>query len=269
MTPYYIFAPGTFNFETSLEQYINSVFPNIEPFFPIDSHNDIAVVKFSEIISENKIIEHKSFIDSGLQFICKKIFACPQDFDYNIDIKEYNFGQSGDIQCIQKVYNDIVTNFPNRSIVCVGVSRGAVALFNWIVTYKNNLKNIKSIILEGMPPSINSVLKNSQGLQYAALEFGALLLPWITNYDQKVADDTFPIKNCYGIPTEIRILLVTSEKDQIVPYKSVIQMYEKLRSSGHLNTNLLILKKSIHSLYTSTNERDTKLYVSVARSYMK
>lgn len=173
-------------------------------------------------------------------------------FVYSFDHLRYNFGQDADVEAIQREYENISKS---HEIICFGVSRGSAAMVNWLAKYQPT--NIKGVILEGGPSSMDDLVKYSRGWRKTYYRLVRKVLPWISAFDPKgmMAYDSLD-----KIPNTIPFLIVTSAADKTVPCACSKSMYYKLRVQKQTNIEICILNDSGHDSYVSHNEKDAARY---------
>ena len=267
--PYYLFAPGTFGYYSALARYKRNVklcngewlvSQQFAEVFPDDAN--VVVVKFAEIQGEDD--KESKWPHSFVVDACHTLFD--QSIDYQIDLQKYNLGQHDDIKLVETTYQSIVNADSEAEIVCFGASRGAAAIFSWLAcSPKSNIAHVKSVILEGMPCSIETILDHSTGLHYVAFKLASILLPMLTNYKRELGH---PIDFMHNFPRHIPMLLITSEKDKIVPSESIINLYRKFVEGGFRNVDILVLDNSDHSNYTTRCESDIQMYLKTVKPYI-
>jgi len=184
---------------------------------------------------------------------------------YFLNVLNLNFGQMLDIEVIKNNYQEIIKNpeLP-QDIILYGVSRGAAAAFNFIATEYEGMKQkrIKAIVLESCFDSLANMTYLSSLL--------SIILP---RYEHKgiapiqpdILESFVNTCNKYGIS----VLFVSSLTDNRVPYKSTRNLYERVKKAGLKNIDLLTLKKSSHSGYSSDNVQDTLDYLKTVHSFFK
>ncbi len=161
---------------------------------------------------------------------------------------QVNLGQEHDIAALAEAYNYAVANFPGRSIVLGGVSRGASTIVNFVATAQP--KNVKALILESPFDSFNSVVK------HLLHQFYLGWIPFSDNLAMKYMEHMFPRINIKGIVPqlvvhtishEIPILFLHSKIDKTVPINASRNLYMKLRLAGHTNVHIFELETGHHA----------------------
>ena len=185
---------------------------------------------------------------------------------YFLNIFALNFGQMHDMHVLAQTFQDM-QNSPSLpdSIILYGVSRGAVAAFNFVACMYNPahcLKLIKAIILESCFDS----LANMTPLSYAL----SCLLPHYDHYgiaplNQKILQRFVEVCNTNEIP----VLFISSLKDQRVPYKNSLNLYHALKDAGLKNVEFITLENSIHSGYSHDDAADIQHYLQSAHTFYK
>lgn len=184
---------------------------------------------------------------------------------YFLNIFNLNFGQQLDIQVLKKTYEEIIQNseLPN-DIVLYGVSRGAVAAFNFIAKYYEALeqKRIRAIVLESCFDSLANMTNLSSLL--------SLILPHyehlgIAPINSAILKSFVDICNKYSIP----VLFISSLCDNRVPYKNTYNLYQALKKAGLNHIHFITLEQSLHSGYSHDDHLDTKHYLKGIHNFYK
>jgi hypothetical protein len=185
---------------------------------------------------------------------------------YFLNIFALNFGQMHDMRVLAKTFQDMQNSplLPD-SIILYGVSRGAVAAFNFVACMYDPaqcLKPIKAIILESCFDS----LANMTSLSYAL----SCLLPHYDHHgiaplNQKILQRFVEVCNTHEIP----VLFISSLKDQRVPYKNSLNLYHALKDAGLKKMEFITLENSIHSGYSHDDATDTQHYLQSAHTFYK
>ena len=85
----------------------------------------------------------------------------------------------------------------------------------------------------------------------------------VTRYDR---NGSSPLKLIDKVPKNIPIIIISSLKDQIVPFKSSENIYTRLFDNGCI-AHLIKLEKSDHSNYVGNNKDDTFKYYNDIMGY--
>lgn len=194
--------------------------------------------------------------------------AAEHDFSiepYYLNLTKLNFGQELDVQTITTMYQTSLedTSLPH-DIILFGVSRGAVAVFNFIATeyIHQSEHRVKALILESCFDALYNITPLSPLL--------SLLLPHynhsgIAPIRDDILENFVSVCNHYNIP----VLMISSHADQRVPYKNTHNLYQQLQNAGLNNLHLVTLHHSIHSGYTHDDEDDTKTYLQALHTFYK
>lgn len=163
--------------------------------------------------------------------------------------KQVNLGQHKDLERLHGVYNKTITTpeLEDHDIVLTGLSRGSSTILNYVATYKP--EQVKAVVVESPFDHLKSVAKHL--LQQYCLNW----IPFARNLSLKLAEKHFPSLNCNGIfpinvvrniSKDLPILLVHSQRDQVVPVNSSRKIYKTLREAGHNKVHLLELAVGNH-----------------------
>lgn len=266
----WLFAAGINSYLSQLTKYCNKVnfmkggkmhtikFPHTEKI--IDENYEC--VKFSEIDTDYS--SHSLFENFLARMICNIKHSynniSSNGYYYFIDIKKLNIGQEEDIKKIHEHYQNIETKY----VIGYGVSRGAMALINWVGKCKP--KKIKALILEGTPTDLNTIEKHSlewyNKIYYMGVKF---ILPYISSYNP---NSYYSKANVLDLPKDLPILFITSLNDKMVPYNCTLEMYNNLLNNGYTRCKIVILKKPHHDNYLTDNEEDRITYLSEVNNFL-
>lgn len=184
---------------------------------------------------------------------------------YFLNLLKLNFGQNLDTQILKNTYEK-ATQDPElpQDIILYGVSRGAVAAFNFVATEYATMpkKNIKAIILESCFDSLHNMTSFSYFLSLVLPHYDHNgIAPIQPNMIQSFVD----ICNEYAIP----VLFISSLADNRVPYNNSYNLYEQTKKAGLNNVHFVTLHNSIHSGYSHDDPQDTKLYLNAVHQFFK
>lgn len=169
---------------------------------------------------------------------------------YRVNYNEASFGQANEMSRLYNVYQKTLEHFDNPDIILYGLSRGASNVAIFAALY--DISYVKAIILESPYFTMAEVVQNMlfhRNLSWVPLSYAEMLVELIfkkyTRYGNTPA-------NCItSIPKDIPILIVCSQEDSLVPYTSSINVYKKLRESGHDNTYIFITEHGKHAAILS------------------
>jgi hypothetical protein len=259
----YIFAPGNRSSEIQCAKYCGE--------FIASTGETVKSTKYTKLINSDKIscvtfpeinlytgftLNIFTLIQYLFSILMQKYYSIriinkniPSIAYHSISHSKINLGQTNDIEALQKTYEQHVLKYPNTQIVIFGVSRGSATVFNWLSLYKNkiDLSKIKCVILEGIFDDVNNILKT---------KFYGRIVPYVTSY---LVNGTSPTKNAFMYPSNIPTLIISSIKDEVVPYKLTKNLYDKC-CRFHNNFDMLTLNNSYHNSYTFEDSSDTILY---------
>jgi hypothetical protein len=186
--------------------------------------------------------------------------------NYMPTITRANIGQEADIETLRKHLTDHCSTYPDTKVVMYGDSRGAATTFNVIAL--DHHPQIACAVLEGIFDSIPHLIKHCWRWKskYDCIEsfIHSMLRICASCYTQ---DGPFPIDYAEKIPLDIPLLLVTSVRDEIVPYQSTIRLYCRLKERGCKNVHLLVLKYSNHKGYMVGKDRS--MYESCVHAFYR
>jgi alpha-beta hydrolase superfamily lysophospholipase len=164
-----------------------------------------------------------------------------------VDRAKTTFGQEDELACLHNAYQQVIHCQPDQDIVLYGVSRGAVAILNYIALQKPG--SVKAIILESPFVAFDDVV------EHISKACGFDRVPLASRIVRGIASVIFPRYNWHGIkpidliaevPRDLPILLICSEEDQLVPCSSTERLYEELCKAGCTKVQLLKLPGGRH-----------------------
>ena len=175
-------------------------------------------------------------------------FNYPDAIDYGARVrtKKASLGQDNEIKRFAQAYFNNFS-FSHRA-VALGVSRGASVLINFMGLY--NPLTIQAAILESPFDSVENIVLgmiNRTRLAWIpkAKEIGLALTRFIfTKYHPQ---GIRPIDVVNQIYSDLPILFVCCAQDKLVPIWSTINLYKKLKESGHTDVHILILSQGSHA----------------------
>lgn len=134
----------------------------------------------------------------------------------------------------------------HKKVMYVGVSRGAATGANYLGKMQPN--NVVCAILESPYDSGQSVISNIigpfanfPGLTSLLYQSAAQQFP---NYNPK---GIHPIDVAHKIPKNTVVMIVCSKEDKLIPISASINIYNKMRESGHQQAYLLVLDHGKHA----------------------
>jgi len=267
----WLFSPGTNCYISQLTRYCDGVaYEKDGVWHPIQYSgckkligSRYNCVKFPEIDTElqEKYLLANLIAQTGSDLVhwYKKVNA--NGFHHLIMINRYNLGQDDDIKAVNETYQNIT----DENIIAYGVSRGSMALINWMAIHKP--QNIRAVILEGTPSDMEDIAKNSTGYHYYYYQLIKNILPYATSFNPEGTNAT---KNILDLPRDIPILFITSKTDKTVPFQCSLNLFEKMKEAGFENVEICILDKAGHDDYLTNNEADTNKYLEAVKEvYVK
>jgi alpha-beta hydrolase superfamily lysophospholipase len=163
--------------------------------------------------------------------------------------KHVTLGQQKDIDRLHYAYQKICERYPdeNVKIVFVGISRGSVAILNYMGLHHPS--RVKALVLESPFDKFKNVVK------HLLRRFHVYWVPFSDSIGMKIAQTHFPSLDTRGIfpsitataiEASIPIILIHSIKDKVIPVNSSRALYLALKNSGHEHTYLLELASGSH-----------------------
>lgn len=181
-----------------------------------------------------------------------------------LDRSKVNFGQKEDVDALLTVCQGITDD-----LVIIGMSRGASTALNLMALHDQ--PQVQALVLESpfgtVQAIVESLLKRKAyigyipGMTLLATKLTATAFP---GYDPLGAQ---PLNTVHLIRKDLPILIVCSREDTTVPAHSSMQLYAKLRTSGHKHAYLLVLDSGRHSKLLHGN--DGKIYHDVVHAFYK
>jgi hypothetical protein len=178
-----------------------------------------------------------------------------------------NVAQEGDINALAQQYKKHQEQFPDTDIIFYGDSRGAATMFNFIALHQPT--EVKAAVLEGIFDSIDHVIKHIYYLN-KSVRFEKLLHKLFALSATKYKRNGISPRECAEIMGDtIPLLFVTSLKDESVASQCTLYLYKRLKSRGHTNIHLLVLKNSAHTIYIIDDPNDQQLYETTVHAFYK
>jgi len=188
--------------------------------------------------------------------------------NYFYKFDQANLGQGADIACLEDSYKKHIERYPHKKVVLYGDSRGAATTFIFFALHKPT--QVGAIVLEGifdtMPHVITHLFKYSNKLPGVSAAWHRLLGLCLKSYKPQ---GPFPLHYVDDIDLETPILLVTSLKDEVVPYQCVMRLYCKLKARGHNKVHMLVLKDAWHTHYMLDGHGEKKAYEGVVHAFYR
>ncbi len=177
-------------------------------------------------------------------------------------------------QCCLAQENDIreltlAINATEKDCILYGESRGSSAILNYLGTMPKSNNKIAGAILDSPFDSLQHVfdfqikrLRLTKITSIQSIEkIVSVLLP---NYKKNGIQPINVIKN---VPTEIPLLIICSQKDTKVPWKSAVILYKALRENNHQKVHILILPYGSHAWIMEGAHKT--LYRNVVHAFYK
>lgn len=175
-------------------------------------------------------------------------FDYPDATDHGARVltKKASLGQDNEIKRFAHTYFNNFS-FDHRAVV-LGVSRGASVLVNFMGLY--NPYTIHAAVLESPFDSVENIVLgmiNRARLIWIprAREIGLALTRFI--FTKYRAEGIRPIDVVDTIYTDLPLLFVCCAQDKLVPVWSTLNLYKKLKESGHTQVHVLILPEGSHA----------------------
>ena len=218
---------------------------------------------------DNNITYHNERFFFSCLFVTFDYPDATQSF-LRVNYNETSFGQENEINCLCTVYHNTVSRVlqtsHNCSLILFGSSRGASNLT--IFAGLHDISYVKAMVLESPYYTMDNVIQNGMNqlhLSWLPLSYGQSLAEFIFKKYSRCGMS--PAKVLDSIPKDIPILIICSKEDQRVPYASSINMYKKLRLSGHEHTYILILDHGRHAKIIC--DVDGQKYQEVVHAFYK
>jgi len=134
-------------------------------------------------------------------------------------------------------------------IFLIGLSRGASAIITYLGTRKHD--HVKAAVIESPFDKIESVVEGLVGNRMhlgwvpGLFWFSKACLPYV--FGEYRSNGVKPIDVVGNIRLDLPILIVCCSQDSLVPASSSIELYKKLRQTGHDHVYLLVLDHGKHS----------------------
>ncbi len=231
--------------------------------------------EISEVLTTAKV--PADYKQTGVYLKKPYVPAYPLDIpgsliDYGIDNNQCSLGQDTDIRNHETRYNHLQQylsreNIVNYNISLFGVSRGAATTFSALAENKYNYQNIKLCVLEGPPSSLLHIFKFYTGIllakpvYFAARKFGFL------GWQHKKDKSKQAIGHANDFPDDIPLVVISSEKDKVVPISSALKIALHVavkRKNNKITTPVYFirLENASHNDY-ATDENDSARYQQI------
>lgn len=209
----------------------------------------------------------------GQQYMTKGIVNGPMVvFDYPTDpTRSFNIGQETDVECLYTVYKHVVENNPQASIVFVGDCKGATAVLRLIThqKYNTSLANLKAVLLESPPLSLNAAIRTVSNSYLPWLQ--SLAYPLINN----MAKAWLPAYRTYGdctalfqpesITPHVAVFIGSMEHDLVASHTNVVRLMDQFKQVGNNNLHLFTTQEPLkHGCLSNSNN-----YVNSANAFLK
>lgn len=160
-----------------------------------------------------------------------------------------SLGQAPDIKTLAQAHAKTTKEFPESQHVLIGMSRGASVVLSYMALHQP--KNVKALVLESPFDTVPAVLdaaadhvpdfiKNETTRTLAA----SIIKNLAGKHDPSAPQ---PIDLVGKIPTDLPMLIITSQEDKLVPTQLTTNIYQELKDTGHTHVYLLRLARGKHS----------------------
>jgi len=183
--------------------------------------------------------------------------------DYALAWPLVSFAQQGDIDQFLSTIRAVsdAPNMKQRRFVLAGSSRGASTVLGAVVNMtREERARIAFVLLEGAFDTVPHVAGSRYGVLGRVVP---RLLSWLTRYDPAYPS---PLALAARFPTDVPVLIVTSEADWHVPMANTLRVRDaivKAREGDAERVHLLVLKHSHHSYYVNDHLDDQTAYRAV------
>ncbi len=175
---------------------------------------------------------------------------------YRVNFWHTALGQNYEVMHFKEAYDKAQIALksspnPDKSLVLMGVSRGATTILNFMAKFKP--KGIKALILESPFDTTRSITDNKIN------QWGLAFIPGMQKLGHLILSSLFWQHSTQGeqalnavslLDKNLPILLICSKQDPLVPASSTIALYEKLQALGHKNTHIFIAEQGKHGKIT-------------------
>jgi len=171
---------------------------------------------------------------------------------WRVNFPQTGMGQHNEIMGLKSAYDQTIAkldtqNNQNKDVVLLGMSRGATTILNFMGQQKP--EKVKAIIVESPFDSTQALTNNILNKFYldkipGMQTIGHYLMSAV--FWQHSTNGARAIDSVGTIDQDIPILFVCSEQDKLVPQKSTIALYKKLKDSGHKKVHIFIADSGLH-----------------------
>lgn len=177
---------------------------------------------------------------------------------WRVNFWKTSLGQKNEIYRLKQAYEDLLgtyqhsITFPNLvhypDIVLCGLSRGASTIVNFLG--KHNPQYVKAVILESPFDHGLSVVQHknkkinartSDKINKIRHAFLPLIFMKYKIYGAQPLNSVEHITN-----KNLPILIICSQQDTLVPWQGSVRLYEKFKTEGFVNCELLVLERGKH-----------------------
>lgn len=256
----YILSGRIFGLLFALYAGLQSAPSDTQPTITLFSHG---------ILDTGKQVLNYTGTKKGSHAIITTLYATFNYPDAPYKFWNLSFGQAPDVKAFAQAYEKVTQQFPDHQYVLMGMSRGASVILSYMALHQP--KNVKALVLESPFDTVPAVLDAAADhvpdlIKYQTTRTLAadIIRTMARKHDPSAAQ---PIDLVEKIPTDIPVLLISSQEDKLVPAQLTANIYQKLKDTGHTHTYLLRLSKGKHSQLL--NSADGLKYAQVVHAFYK
>lgn len=195
-------------------------------------------------------IENKHYLIDGRLFTFD--FPDATRRFWRINFFNTSLGQANELTSLYQAYSQslktLIQENESTNLVFLGLSRGAAAGITFLGLFKTPY--IKAAVFESPFDThahlVDGILKKMHLDSIPGMQtVGSWLMQ--AAFMQHKKDGICPLDAVSSIQKDMPILLVCSKEDTTVPYQSTVELYKKLKESGHEHVYILILNTGKHS----------------------
>ena len=178
-----------------------------------------------------------------------------------------SLAQDNEIACLKTDYEKAIEeNMRDRSVthhnmVLFGISCGASAIINFVGLH--NPQHVKALVLESPFDSVATIIDYK--LNWLPHFCGEYIIGSIfKKYNQ---NGVHPINLVDKIDKDMKILIICSKQDKLIPWYSSASLYQKLRISGYKHVYIYIADHGEHA--NIINNKDGQTYRDVVHAFYR
>lgn len=178
----------------------------------------------------------------------------PFSFDYSdaaigwtkyFKVRKSSLAQQDEINKLEAQYKRITqAALYDEDILLMGVSRGASVIINFVA--QKHPEKVRALLLE-------SPFDRARNIMYSTLKkvpYGKSLTPLFLHWSfprHSQSSTLHPEDMAKDIPLFMPILLICSKEDTVIPCSSTINLFKKLKETGHTEVYLLVTEHGNHA----------------------